>query len=998
MEQGLVRNHRKYDNIFKTAHENIEYAGVNLGCETMTFFLYAISSAGERTGEYKKLILGDFISISDEGQSSRAWRVFSASVNIKDESDQGSEDKVDDNDESSFRVVLKIPMLAEADCLSVPMDVRNELWNTTRVVNPQAYHQVLAIAVTKCVHVADKYILKIFMLANKEDVGSNEFVMIKFRPSYGFVITEALDGDLNNSVCAKHLSYSKPRKRKNGIEYTLQETKQMLMTKGTMWGLMNLTKELFYQSHIFRRKDLVHCNLHEDNVRFKTNTLALVETIQGEKTAVVPRFHTHICGFKNLRAITTRSEVAFVDTFGSHCRYVPHYAKDNARDDRHVASPQMLTAFGVGTIVYRFLLRMADEAATRSCKKRHAALLELIHTHLGLDSNQAQGYAHPLTQPNRAEVATMLTNITKDLQISILEDEDMQTNFINFIACCVSGELDADVFETLGMLSSPNHFVGDFVTNVFSNFPAISKTAETLMERASKWKDSETEPLFNILEDVQPEILMQATTSFGSLMKLTQIWRMEVLKKVPFQITITESLCETPHKKKHSHHKHNSDVLDSQDVFTNLKRFSSLNSLHLNGGGCLLNLLALGELKTLETLHLIKFTNLTILPLQNFPNLISLSVKRCEHAVLENISSCTNLQKLRLINLPMVKVLPIGTLVRLQELTIRKMSPLLVEITGLSNCTKLTKVKIFHLDSVRILTFANLGNLTHLCINTCPLLVTIDLKNCTQLVALGLEHMNVIEFLSLENNVNLQQLTICRTPRLLTNITGFTDCTELTHVVLMGLEGVRTLSLGKFQNLQELVVVDCPLLAEIIGLSNCTNLNFLMLEKCGSLTGVEGIDQCIHLEHVLLKDTHVVETLSFLNLSSLTRLRLVGLSKLVSIAGLEDCTSLNEIDLENLSMITSLSLSTCLNLLTISLTEMLNIKELSFTNLHRLEIVNLESMPLLVEITGFETCTELQYLHMKNLNLCHQISLCGLLKPEHITIEKCPKISLKILL
>jgi hypothetical protein len=952
MERELGRNHRRYNNVFKTAHENIEYAGMNLDYKTVTFFLYAISSDGRRTGKYKKLILGDFLSISDESHSSRAWQLLNASVTIKDEFDRLIEDKVDGDDDSSLRVVLKIPMLHETDCPSMPTDVRNELWNTTRVVNPQAYHQVLAIAVTKCVHSAEEKISKIFMLADKVDVGSNQRVQIKFRPFYGFVITEALDGDLNNSVCAKQLSYSEPRKRKNGIEYTLQETKQMLMTKGTMWGLMNLIKELFYQSHIFRRKDLVHCNLHEDNVRFKTNTLALVEAIQGEKTAVVPRFHTHICGFKNLRAITTRSEVAFVDTFGTYFKYVPHFAKDNASDFR-LHSPRIITAFGVGTIVYRFLLRMAGEAATRSCDEGHKELLKKIRVHLGSNTNQEQGCEEALAQPNRAEVATMLTNITKDLQISILEDEDMQTNFINFIACCVSGELDADVFETLGMLSGPNHFVGDFVTNVFSNFPAISKTTETLMERASKWKNGEKGPLFKSSEDTQRHILMLATTTFRSLMKLPQLWRMEVLKKVPFRITIPQYLCVTPFKKEHKNHIDASDILDSRDVFTNLKRFSAINSLHLNGGGCLFNLLALGELKNLETLYLIEFPNLTILPLQNFPNLISLSVNRCQHLAVDNISSCIHLVKLRLIDLPVVKVLSMKDLVDLQELEITKVSPLLVEITGLSDCTKLTKVKISHLDSVESLPLANSENLTYLSISTCPLLVAIDLKNCTQLVTLILRGFKNIHDLSLENNINLENLTISTMSNLLTNITGITDCTKLGDVRLLGLSGVRSLMLGKFENLKRLCVDDCPSLTEIVGLSNCTNLKILMLGKCGLLTMIEGIGKCIQLENFSLRSMHMVEKLSFLNLKNLKFLRLFDLSKLVSIRYLHDCKSLNNIDLDRLKMLESLKLP---------------------------------------------NLTYLRKLKLHNLNTCGPISLDGLVNLQLVTIENCPKTSLKMLL
>jgi hypothetical protein len=336
MNKKLARNHRRYNNVFKTAHENIEYANLDNTDQTITFFLYTTPPDGEETRGYRKLILGDFITISDRKCSIRGWQLLNASVTIQDDSGRTITNEMTESDNRPLRVVLKIPILAEVECLSNPMDVRNELSSTTSVLSREAYRQVLAIAVTKYVHSADKHSTRILTVGNKEGVGSNQPAKIKFRPSYGFVITEALDGDLKNSAIAKHLFYSKPkkrglkRKRGKNDEHTVHEHIFGWSNSGTMWGLMNLTKEPFQQSHIFRQKDLVHCNLHEGSVRFKTTTLALVEAISVEKTGAVPRFHTHICGFKDLHVITSRSGADFVDTFGTHCKYVPHFAKDNA--------------------------------------------------------------------------------------------------------------------------------------------------------------------------------------------------------------------------------------------------------------------------------------------------------------------------------------------------------------------------------------------------------------------------------------------------------------------------------------------------------------------------------------------------------------------------------------------------------------------------------------------------------------------------------------------
>jgi hypothetical protein len=1039
MELELGRNHRRYSNIFETAPDNIVYGGCDHDKGTITLYLYTTLKGNMQSADFQTLILSDF---STSSVDSLVWRVCHASVSIYDTNNEIVEDhKKSVEDKTALRVVVKFPMTGHSDTQNTRSDVENELTNTAKVVDARVYHQLLATAVTKCSgelqHLED---VSLPVSISEERAHEKKNQVISTKPFRGFIIMEVMDGDLNNGEYTKYLSCTRSAKANLNINYTgmSKRLNNPAKVRGTMWSLMNLIKELFYQSLLFSRKEMVHCNLHEGNVRFKLANITPNKETLNDKVQAVPRVHTHICGLRDLHPFTSKINEGKVNFFQPRCRYVPHYAKKDETSGGCMRTPRTITAFGIGTMVYRLLLRMACIAIPKNEQvgtDKHKGLMVKIHAHLGSEHKgnkqpPNQREEQPQSQPDRQTIVTVLTGITEVFDISILENHSRQKNFIHFIALCVSGELQANVFEEASKISVPNKFVSDFVKNVFSEPLMISGGVNSLEDKAFR----DTPPL-GVAKVLQLEILALSSVTFQELKTLIEIWGMSTLELVPFQIVINQFLCETPDNRQHVADNRHKEFLASQHVFKTLAHCHALESLTVGGGGCFTNLLSLGRLSKLKKLSLCDCPNLTDLAVKNFPNLEEMKLNGVGLSnVCKELSACANLKILELIAISDTTSLCVSSLAELETISIQTNSRL-ESIDGLRKCTKLKELRLQSVHALKnVEGLSACINLNVLHLSRLQVLETVEgLSGCINLKVLHLSRLPLLKTVKgLSGCTNLKELELSELPFLKT-VEGLSGCTNLEELELSKLPLLKTVEeLSGCTKLKKLELAHLPFLEKVEGLSGCINLEELDLSNLRRFTEFEGhgnlttlliydmssvtnigLSGYTSLENLYLGRAVKLETLSLQNVPALKKMMISYCPLLKNIDGLSDCTDLNEfnmlgldsiktvtfsklsnlnkIQLENLPLLERIDgLPDCTNLGELHLTHLDSLKILSLENLSNLNQIQLENLELLERIDGLPDCTNLGELHLTHLDSLKILSLENLSNLNQIQLENLP--------
>jgi hypothetical protein len=805
MKSKLSRHHQKFHNIFLTAPDNIVYRYCDKIKQECTLHLRSASFVNKASsGEFLMLILSDF---TPRCVDSVLWDVYEVTAAIYDH----NRTKIK-NTEAPVRLTVKFPKnttsVFQRYASPLPTRVVDELVNTNKVLDPGQYNQLLAIAVTKF---EPLYLQRCKTPAMDPEHNTSAHAFRGRQPFTSMIITESMDGDLTNDSYIKHLFPTTPKGKKNGVR----------------WGLLNLTMELFHQSTIFDKKGMVHCNLHEGNMKFKAFKVGQGPGRGGETsgkgTTQLLRVRTHICGFEDLRDAIPKANGVDVDLFSTHCRYVPHYVKKGEKKEC-LRSPRTIAAFGIGVILYRLLLRLALQSEpVNTEKEKHKPSVKMLKYIIrnGLTPNDDSCIVShnpslegelPLCdafiQPDFENVVKMLTEITYVYDIIIMPNPDWQTNFIHFVALCVSGELRNSDFELVTEFSDPSNFLNTFAKKVFSKPFVVGEGAEPL--ETVRFKSAS---LFGIPKTLQGHILTYGIMSWQELTNARDRYGEDAIREAPLQIKIGEVLCGAADSRCRScclRLEKNPDLksLNLKEVFSTLSNLQCLQSLQLLEGGCFTTLSSLGVLKNLKVLEVSSCDNLVDVPLLKFPNLEVLALKFCKSLEsLQNITCCTKLKEVELIGLIKLATIECGVQhshqmnENLVKITVAQCNRLEV-ICGLTDCINLKTMKLSFLPIFREIHFNNFRNLKNLQIYGLEIFKNLNgLQCCTLLKKLSLGSCPMVTSVSTQNLANLESIYFWDLPSL-------TKISELQHCV-----GLNQLELGYMPSLVK--INDLPNLENI---------------------------------------------------------------------------------------------------------------------------------------------------------------------------------------
>ena len=355
-----------------------------------------------------------------------------------------------------------------------------------------------------------------------------------------------------------------------------------------------------------------------------------------------------------------------------------------------------------------------------------------------------------------------------------------------------------------------------------------------------------------------------------------------------------------------------------------LKNLSNLTQLEIYGGNGHINL---GSFVKLKHLTLVTNSNITNIEqciqlekliihnneiesfdISNLTSLVEISINDAER--LEEIIGLTDnqsLQKITLIDLQSLDSLEIGTCPSLKYLYISNKENIF-EPLSLDKCLKLEHIEIIYgmtLESIP-------KSVKYLYLSKGAQLQFKLLKNCIKLEELSFDSDIKID--------NLQPIRKCNNLRLLCldvayikSIDGIESLTSLENlqINLNRSHNKPDLSLiGNCVNLKRLSLIGVN--TESPPLDKCVNLIFVYL---GNVTQIIGMENCINLTSVEIYNSSITNLSCVRKCSKLKTLRLSILNKLVSLGGIEGCTSLIKINIDSCIKLRDISLlKECTNL------------------------------------------------------------------------------------
>ena len=282
-------------------------------------------------------------------------------------------------------------------------------------------------------------------------------------------------------------------------------------------------------------------------------------------------------------------------------------------------------------------------------------------------------------------------------------------------------------------------------------------------------------------------------------------------------------------------------------ALTNLQELSLTFTLH--GISEPVDLNPIGNLSQLKSLKLLEETKpfASLEPLTRLTQLVALKIKR-PPADLSPLTALAQLQDLELSQLSQGSSnLPLPDCVRSIQLFD---AAELRTLDGFAPLSQLQTLKIFNApaleDSSALAQIISLQSLllqgTHLSalhqIGNLDRLETLHLNNHSQLVELTVDR----------EQRALQELVITQCPQL-ANLTGLTPLKGLRRLVLNGLSILEDLSpLQALDNLNELILENCPQIQSVTPLTQISALRTLYLHHCSALRDSEVLASVPHLQ------------------------------------------------------------------------------------------------------------------------------------------------------
>ena len=193
---------------------------------------------------------------------------------------------------------------------------------------------------------------------------------------------------------------------------------------------------------------------------------------------------------------------------------------------------------------------------------------------------------------------------------------------------------------------------------------------------------------------------------------------------------------------------------------------------------------------------------------------------------------------------------------------------------------------------------------------------------------------------------------------------------HVTHLSLNDPQVESLESLKPFKHLTKLHL-NCPLLTDIEVMGKFANLETLVIRECGALTDIDSIGECRKLRVLKLFNGESVEDISFItHLENLEQLDLMRLPN----ARVADNTFTNACRLKSLSIVGVHAIS--------------DLDQFEATS--SLESVLLEELNSLQDIDGLKRCTSLKFLSLRNCQSLQNLDgITNAVSLEDVSIIGC---------